>query len=500
MIVLINPNLVAQKDDLFTTGIVYMPIGLAYLAATLKKNGHQFKVIDAFGEKPSQVHCSGDFLIQGLSEKEVVKSIPQDTKIIFIYAINVASHIVLISMAQAIKKEFLKIPIVAVENTQAVTAYSLREVQQDLYENGVDYILTGEPEKRGIRLVEAILSGKEDFKAIDGLGYKINGKAQYCPPLQDRSNLDELPFPAWENFPLANYWGLKYGHGPLETGKYLPLLTSRGCPYGCRFCSMPSLNNQKWRGRTAKNIADEMEYFQKRFGINEFHIEDVNPTVSDIRTQEFCREILERKLKVIWKLASGTKVETLKNEKTIELMAKTGCNYISISPETGSPKVLESMNKPFDLGHAVRIVKKMRSLNIFSQACFVLGFPGETKEDIKLTGQLIKQMTRAGIDEVAVFIITPVPGSQLFSELQGYYNFSQLTFSPAWRKDYKALNLQRLKFYAIFFINKALFHFPKIAVQPFRFLKVSFKTKMEMVPYRVLKIKLALWRRKKNEL
>jgi len=411
----------------------------------------------------------------------------------------VASHIALINIAWEIKKEFLKIPIVAVENTQAVTAYSLRKVQQDLYENGVDYILTGETEKRGIRLAEAILNGTEDFRAIDGLGYKNNGKAQYNQLLQDTGDLDELPFPAWENFPLANYWSLKHAHGPLETGKYLPLLTSRGCPYGCRFCLMPSVNNQKWRGRTAKNIVDEMEYFQKRFGVGEFHIEDVNPTVIDTRTQEFCREILERKLKVIWKLASGTKVETLKSEETIELMAKAGCNYISISPETGSSKVLELMNKPFDLGHAIAIVKKMRSLNIFSQACFVLGFPGETKEDIKLTAQLIKKITRAGIDEIAVFIITPVPGSQLFLEFQGYYSLSQLTFSPAWRKDYKALRLQRLKFYTIFLFNKILFHFPRIAVQPFRFLKGSFKTKMEMVPYRVLKTKIVLWRRRKNE-
>lgn len=496
MIVLINPNLIAQKNDLLTTGIVYMPISLAYFAGVLRKNSYEFKVIDAFGENPSQIRVKGNFVIQGLNEREVVGLIPETIRIIFIYASNISYYISLVSIVKEIRQKFPEVPVVVIENTQAVTSYSLREVQEDLYKNGIDYILTGEPEKRGIELIESIINKNAGLETIDGIGYKLNNETIYRYPKKRIENLDEISFPAWDFFPLNNYWKLKYSHGPLETGKYLPLLSSRGCPYGCRFCLMPCVSNRKWISRSAKNIAAEMEYSLEHYGVSEFHFEDVNPTVSETRIRELCKEIMNRKLKIIWKLVSGTKVETIKNEETIDLMAKAGCNYISISPETGSKRILQLMNKPFDLEHAVNIIKKMYKSNIFSQACFVLGFPGEDNEDIKLTEKMVKKLTRVGVDEIAVFIVTPVPGADLFAEFKGYYNFSQLTFSPDWRKDYNRLNMERIKLYVIFLLYKTLFNFSRIAVQPLRFMKRTFKTKMEMIPYRALKMKVLIWRAK----
>lgn len=493
MIVLINPNLIAQRNDLFTTGVVYMPIGLAYFAAALKKARYNFKVIDAFGEDPQKVKIEEGFLIRGLSIEEIIKRIPQDARIIFIYASNITYYLALTNILKAIKTRFPQAQVVIMENTQAVTSYSLKEVQEDLYNKGADFLLTGEPEMRGLALIES-LCGNGGLEDIDGLGRKIGSSIHHRYPEKRIENLDELAFPAWEYFPLDNYWSLKYSHGPFETKKYLPLLTSRGCVYGCRFCLMPYFSAYKWSSRTAKSVVDEMEYSQKCYGVSEFHIEDVNPTVSDERTREICRLILDRSLKVIWKLASGTKIETIKNEETLELMAKAGCDYISISPETGSGKVLELMNKPFNLTHAVNMVKKMNSLKIFSQVCFVLGFPGEDRSDMDATEKLVKDMTRAGADEIAVFIITPVPGSELFGEFKGYYNFSQLNFSPDWRKDYVFLNSERLKLYATFLFNKTFFHFPRIIAQVFRFFMRSFKTKMEMVPYRAFKMCLLLWK------
>ena len=99
-----------------------------------------------------------------------------------------------------------------------------------------------------------------------------------------------------------------------------------------------------------------------------------------------------------------------------------------------------------------------------------MGFPGEDKSDIDATEKLVKDMTRAGADEIAVFIITPVPGSELFGEFKGYYNFSQLNFSPDWRKDYAFLNSERLKLYATFLFNKVFFIFQESLTRFFVFL------------------------------
>ena len=102
---------------------------------------------------------------------------------------------------------------------------------------------------------------------------------------------------------------------------------------------------------------------------------------------------------------------------------------------------------------------------------------------------MIFNLTKIGIDEIAIFIITPIPGSKIYENFEGFETLSNLTFSPIWRKDYKSLNKIRLQMYSIFLISKFIFHPIKILKQVFNFFNRNFKTKMEMVPYKVLKLK-----------
>jgi radical SAM superfamily enzyme YgiQ (UPF0313 family) len=254
---------------------------------------------------------------------------------------------------------------------------------------------------------------------------------------------------------------------------------------------VPATNTQRWRARSAKNVVDEIEYFVKNFGVNEFHIEDLDPTISDERIREICREIIDRKLNINWKIAAGTKVETIRSEETLDWMAKAGCRYISISPETGSPELLKKINKPFNLEHAVKLVKHMNKVGIRSQACFVLGFPEETDADRQMTWNLVKDMTKKGIDEIALFIITPVPGSEIFSKFKGFQTLSELNFTPTWREDYKKLSRFRLNLYIMFLLWKLIYHPLKIVRQAVNFFRRRFETKMEMVPYRALWLRWA---------
>jgi len=489
MITLINPNLVVLKNDVFTTGIVYMPIALCSLAANLSKNEIKFKMIDSFGLAPNLVRQEQNFLLRGLDVDEVISLVPIDSKLIFLYAINLASHKSVVEILLGLKKAYPHIPVVILENTQAVTAYSLRQIQEEFYEIGADFILTGEAESRGLLLSQNLINGegREKLKEIDGLGFKYQNTTHYLPPSKNYLDLDQLPIPSYELLPLENYWALKYAHGPFETKKYLPILTSRGCPYPCKFCVIPETNSLRWRSRSAKNIVDEMEFFYKNYGVSEFHIEDVDPTVSDQRTREFCHELIARKLPIIWKICAGTKVETMRSEDTIELMAKAGCRYISISPETGSPRILKSINKPFNLDHAIKLVAKMNKVGIHSQACFVLGYPGEEDSDRILTKLMVKQLTKVGVDEIALFVITPVPGSEIFAVFKrDYTDYSQLNFSPTWREDYEKLNHFRIGLYRNFLWWKLIYQPFKMLVQPSKFLFKHFETKMEMTPYRAL--------------
>ncbi len=483
MIVLINPNLIVQRNDPFTTGIVYMPIGLAYIAASLLKAGFKLNVIDAFASKPRKTRKEGKFLILGLTYNEVVDQIPDDCRLVFVYAINLTNHISAAGIVRSVKQKFKDIPVVVIENTQAVTAYALSHVADEFYKEGADFILTGEGELRAVRLVHALMNGsKEELQQIDGLG----SPRFYNYPSDKIGNLDDLPFPAWEMFPLENYWNLHFAHGPLTTKRYLPLLTSRGCPYQCRFCVIPKTNDRKWRMRSAKNVVDEIEHSICNYNAREFHIEDVDPTISDKRIRDICLEIIDRKLNIVWKLVSGTKVETIRNEETVDLMAKAGCRYISISPESGSPRVLELMNKPFNLAHAEQLAAHMSRVGIRLQVCFVIGFPGETEEDLQMTWNLVRKLTRNGIDEIALFIIAPVPGSSIYESYRGFESLSELNFTPAWREDYTRLNQFRLSLYRHFLFWKLLYHPLKVFRQIVNFLLRRFETKMEMVPYKAM--------------
>lgn len=492
MIALLNPNLVLQRNDPFTTGIVYMPVGLAYVAATLRKAGFPCQVLDAFGEAPRQAMLRDRFMMLGLRSDEVVQRMSPETRAAFVYAGQLTHHVALCELIHTIRRRRPEVPVVILENTQAVTAYSLRHVSQELFAAGAEYLLYGEPEQRAVTLAGALVNGreKEILNQIPGLRGKNFDTGS--PPVLE--NPDELPFPAWDLFPLENYWSLRFAHGPLYGKRYLPLLTSRGCPFACRFCVVPETNHRRWRPRSAENVVDEMEHWHKTFSVREFHWEDLNPTVNEERIREICREILQRRLNVRWVLAAGTKAETLKDPDIIALMAQAGCRYISMSPESGSDRVLERMNKQVNISHMLALIRESRRHGIFTQVCFVLGFPGETPDDRRLTRRRVAELTRAGADEIALFIITPVPGSAIYAELQGYRSLSELNFTPTWRPDYRELNRFRLQIYGLFLLLKLLYYPLRFWRQPINFLRRRFETKMEMVPYRACVWKYLEWK------
>ena len=488
-VALISPALVVQRADPFTTGIVYMPVGLASVAAAARHDGLDVTVIDAFGEATTSVRGDGAFWIFGLTPDTVAERVPAGTTLAVVYANAVANHLSVLELVRAVRRQHPQMPIAVLENTQAVTAYALSEVSGEMYSAGASFVISGEGERRVPQLARAVDRGDtlELLAAIDGLGWPEHTPTPPAPI----ADLDALPLPAWDLFPLQGYWSVGHAHGPLTGDRYLPLLTSRGCPYPCRFCVVPATNRLAWRARSAASVVDEMAAHAQAYGVTEFHVEDLDPTINDTRTRAIAEEILRRGLRVSWKIASGTKVESIRDEETVALMARAGCTYISISPETGSPEVLRAMRKPFDRDHAERIVRAMSAHGIRSQACFVLGFPGETDTNRAATRQLVRALVSAGVDEIALFIITPVPGSAIFSELGGYGRLSDLTFSPTWRADFAELNRFRLSLYRQFLWWKLCRRPGAVMRQCLNFARRRFETKMEMAPWRAV---TTMWR------
>lgn len=468
------------RQDPMTTGIVYMPVGLLVLAAQARAAGHEVVCIDAVSEAPASVALTGKFLRRGLCTEACVAKIPEDTDAIGVYALNLLNHEATCAVIRNVKKYFPDKPLAVIENSQAVTSYALSEVADNFYGAGAEVILTGESDKTLIRWLEDNKSSL-DVKSANDQHFLIDAYPDMLP------EIDKLPFPAWDLLSLNRYWKLGHAHGPFSSKRYLPILTSRGCPYHCKFCVTPALTHGKWRPRPAEAVVEEMFWAQKEFGVHEFHFEDMNPTVDDNRTRSICENLIRKKSQSLsWKIVSGTKVESLKDEDTIHLMARSGCKYLSISPETGSPHVLKLMGKPFDLEHAVRIAGACAKEKIFLQCCFVLGFPGETYDDLLMTKELVERLSALGVDEIALFIMTPAPGAEEYKKHPASVSLSELNFSPAWRADYDELSRFRSELYKNFVINKTLKYPLKVIRQSYNFVCNRFETKMEMAPWRAL--------------
>ncbi|MBN1823306.1 MAG: B12-binding domain-containing radical SAM protein [Endomicrobiales bacterium] len=470
---LVNPNLMIQASDTITTGIVYMPVVLASAASALRSKGYAVKVIDSFAEGKGNVFRDAKYYSHGLNYEEISERIEPGTDIIVIYASIVIAHGAILSILRGIRGRHKDAKIVVMENAQAVSAYCLESVKEEFFSNGADVLVTGDAEDGIIKAINAFDGdiGEKGCKVFAG----------------NVENLDKLPYPAWDLFPLEKYWSLGYAHGPFEGKNYLPILTSRGCPYNCRFCVAPACTGSKWRPRSAESVVSEMEYFYGKHGVREFHIEDLNPTISRERISDMCSMIKKKGLDLKIKIASGTKAETL-DAGLLKEMRSAGFNYVSISPETGSKVVLEMMGKKFDHEHGLRIIGEMSKVGIKSQVCFVLGFPGETGEDVKLSNRYITELAMKGADEPAVFIITPVPGSKLYSEANENVKLEEMTFTPVWRSDFKVLSKARMWMYLKFFAAKMMFHPLKMILSVMNIMTGKAQLKMEMALKRSLNV------------
>lgn len=479
-VALVIPPLVSRANDVLGSGIYYMPYTMAYLAGRLREAGHEVAVHDMFAAAPHRITHVPPMMNQGIAAEELPGRFSQPPEAVFVFAWGVTSFKVIGQIARALRGRFPELPIVVVENSQAVTGMSLAQVAPSLLAEGVDYLILGECEERAVALLDHI-AGKGPMPA-DGWARMEDGAPRVIPADTIIADLDALPFPAWELFPVKAYWELGYAHGPQE-GNYLAILTSRGCPFGCKFCVVPSTNHRRWRARSAQSVYREMCHLHETLGVREFHFEDVNPTTREQRLVELADLIRTNNKPFIWKFASGTKIETISLEG-LRSMAAGGCSYVSFSPETGSDRVLKLMGKPFDRAHALEQTKEMAKLGVASQAVFLIGFPGETDEDRVLTEKYMGELIRAGLDEVLILIVSPVPGSAIFDQFSGYGDYSELTFSPTWRKDYAVLEQWQKRLYRRFFLLKAIHQPLKCCGHAINVLRRRFKTKMEMTFWR----------------
>lgn len=276
--------------------------------------------------------------------------------------------------------------------------------EQILTENpAVDAVVRGEAE---ITVRDLALSLAEDgnLSKVQGLTYRRGDDVLVNPPRPLAEDLDSMPFPARHIVRQEGYRAAIYS-GDRPTA----MVSSRGCPHHCVYCLWPdTLYGHKFRARGAANVVDEMEHVVREYGVDEIYFDDDCLTQNKKRVLEMCRLLVERGVDLKWIVQA--RVDTVDRE-VLAAMKEAGCHYVLFGVESGSPKMLEIMKKRITLDRVRQAFKDCRELGIKTQAYFLFGVPGETKETIEETIEFAKEIDA---DSTQFAIAIPHPGTQLY--------------------------------------------------------------------------------------
>lgn len=380
---LINPGFhfgkIKKKHTIF-------PFGLGYIASFAEKNGFQIDVLDIISEEI-------DF---DEVRKKISKIDFQQYNLIGITGI-VNQYLYVKELAQYLKK-YTEIPIIL---GGPLSTYSWNII---LNKTKIDICVIGEGELTFLDLLN-----KKKLETIDGIIYKNKNKIYKNKKRELIKNIDDIGIPAYHLFDM-NYYTTNAGmldviRSKTDTIKVIPMLTSRGCPYDCNFCSksMPG-----YRFKSLDFIFKEIDCLINQYNIEAMHFIDELLIAKEKRFFEFCNRIAKYKIK--WDCQGRI---NLVNEKMLLKMKNSNGICIGFGIESGSQKILDAMNKKIKVNDIERVITYCNKINLPIKIQLIYGYPGENCQTLKETAKLFKKLRLPGR---RFNIITPMPGSNLYEK------------------------------------------------------------------------------------
>jgi anaerobic magnesium-protoporphyrin IX monomethyl ester cyclase len=365
-------------DEYVTPG--HPHVGIAYLSAVTKKERHDVKIYDQGIEKDDAK------LFQLIEQFK-----PQIIAITaFSYCYKYVSELV-----EGIKNK-TNIPIII--GGAHVSAVN----KQILEETRADFALKGEGETSFINFLNEFNKEKPQFETVDGLIWRTgSGEIVENKEQQLIKDLDALPFPDYEAFKLEEY--------SYYNKKTLPIITSRGCPYGCNYCSVQLSMGRGFRPRSPQNVVSELQYWCEK-GFDSFEFNDDCFSLNIDRAKEICKLIIEKNLKIKWQLYNGIRVDRV-NEELLRLMKEAGCIFISYGCESGDQEIINTIGKGITLEQVKNAVELTNKVGIKNSVNFIIGHPGETYDKAISS---VKFAEKLPTNFVNVYNIIPYPGTKLF--------------------------------------------------------------------------------------
>jgi len=381
-ITLVYPNFGIGRRSL------YFPLGLAYVAAALRNAGHDITVVD----------MEGDDLTIGRAFRLIEESDPRMVG----FGGMITRYGIVRELARTIRSEMPEAFLMA-GNSGATTVPGLY-----LESAGMDAVILGEGETTSVELAAALASGS-DWRGVPGLAFlDERGETAFSPPRALLGDLDSLPWPARDLFPLEKYMSSTDHRG--RYSRHLEIVASRGCPYGCVYCY--HIYGRTIRRRSPESIVAEAESLVSAYGMSYTGFPDDLFTSDRTFVIETCRLLRERLPGIRWScLGRASSVD----REMLRAMRAAGCNWISYGIETGSRAMLDRMGRTVTPEQCLAAIEMTREAGIHPEGSFMIGMFGETRETVEETVEFCR---RADITAPMLFV-TPYPGTELFDEAVG---------------------------------------------------------------------------------
>jgi magnesium-protoporphyrin IX monomethyl ester (oxidative) cyclase len=424
-ILLIFPPVRIQREGI---KIALPPMGPACLAAVVRDK-YDVAILDALAEgfhneRPS----SHGFYVCGLSLDEIGRRIGE-------YKPDIVGITCLYSSTFPVVAEVCKVSKAAAPDALTVVggthpSFLPERCLQEAPE--LDMVAIGEGEPVLLDLLEALEKGK-DLSGVDGLAYRDSGGIRVNEKRRFVEDLDSLPFPARDLLPMELYQQIGVPHLlHTERKRFSTVITSRGCPAKCSFCSSWKFWGNRYRARSPESILDELELLVRDYGIEEVQFEDDNISLDPARFKQILQGMLDRDLKLSWSTPNGLALWTLDRD-IIGLMKQSGCYEITLAIESGCQEVLDHIiHKPLKLKKIPVLIEEIQRVGIRTSCFFIVGFPGESLEQMKQTFETPRKL---GLTYAWFFIANPLPGTRLYEicEQAGYlkngFDFTNNSFS-----------------------------------------------------------------------
>jgi anaerobic magnesium-protoporphyrin IX monomethyl ester cyclase len=385
----------------------YFPLGLVSVGTALREAGHEVVVYDAdYNEKPSIIGNASltqhyQPYMDGLRQPEhpIWREVRETSRQVRPEVVGIgtctAPAASAFRVAEISKAVNPGCPVIVGGPHATVKADEVLRLCP-----AVDYVVRGEGEITAIELIRAMAGSTrtQPVEGILGVSHRAGVAIRHNPPRERIKNLDELAPPDR---------GLLVHRAVYSSEDMGLVMTSRGCPFACSFCAT---DNRQVRYRSIEHILREIRHVKATYGTTQFSFKDDSFTVNKSRVAEFCDALTHEGLRIGWEC--NTRVD-LVNEPMLRQMKRAGCNSVKVGIESGSPSVLERMNKGITLDQIRQAAELFRKVGLYWTGYFLIGTPGETTEDVYRTLDFL-YMIRPDFASVGVY--EPFPGTAMFEE------------------------------------------------------------------------------------